>query len=563
LLNRLAKVQQLRVTGRTSSFAFRGKAIDLRSIGQQLGVERILEGSVRKQGERLRINAQLIDVRDGSPIWSESYDRQLLDVFAIQDDIAQQVVAAVERAMLGGVPQDGLRQVPTQLTANLDAYTSYLRGKYLLRSRVGKDMEQALVEFQRAATLDPKFALAHVGVANTLVLLADRYYRNIDEVAASADAAITRALELDPQLPEAYAARFLLRSSAGGPRQERMQLIQRAIELNPNDPMTLHWAAGDMLEAGRPGTEILPLRERAYALDPLAPNVISVLAAELYGAGQRERALALAEQIATLSPADGHGIRSNMAWMDGRPDQFLRWTARSLRVQPDDPGALDFLGFSYAELGDTAAAEHAYKRMRRLIPHSAAPVLSLTMTYLEMGDAPRALALLGTAIDHPAYDPNLLRANALYYSYVGATEQALNTFRQSDPLLFGESCEITHPLPYYLTPDVVLAARRGGDMHRASAIAAAFFAFTNNWARPVQKGDPDWMRVRMAAAIGDRAALIEHLDKLYESGAVLPAFVPVEPLFVPYVHDAEIAARLAKHAERRALWRRQLAAEKL
>ena len=303
LLSRLAKVKRFRVTGRTSSFAFKGKDEDLRTIGAKLGVESILEGSVRKQGDRIRITAQLVSVRDGSHVWSDTYDRRLNDVFEIQDDIAREVVTALRRTLLADSDAATLADESARRpTSNVAAYNSYLRGQYLLRKRIGKEMEQALDEFQRAVTLDSKFAQAHVGVASSLTLLASKGYRNVSDVAPQAKAAIARALELDPDLAEAYAAkRLLLYELDEGAPGERLSLIERAVALNPNDAITLLWLGHELAELGRPKTEVIRAYERAYAIDPLAPNIVHSLAYDLYEAGDKERARALAEELAVLT----------------------------------------------------------------------------------------------------------------------------------------------------------------------------------------------------------------------------------------------------------------------
>ena len=395
LLNRLAKMDRLRVTGRTSSFAFKGKNEDLRTIGEKLGVDHILEGSVRKQGEWIRINVQLVDARDGSHLWSEAYDRRLGDVFAIQEDIARNVTAAVMRTVLVQADSTGGIDAPVHAppTSNLEAYTSYLRGKHLLRARIRKDMEQALVQFERAVTQDQYFAEAYVGIADSLLLLAAYGFRNVDKIAAPAEEAIARALELNPRLAEAYAAKHRLNSRFNAPRADQDELIHQALQLNPNDAYALHSLSAAMWVAGKPVEEIVAVNERAYLIDPLSPPVVMVLAQELYRAGQKDRGRALRDELATFAPHFAHRVASRFAGMEGRIDEVARWNARTIEEDPENHEAYIDLGRAYADLGDIGAAQRTFEKTVKLAPESVTPVVQLIRLHLQSGD-PQAAQIL-------------------------------------------------------------------------------------------------------------------------------------------------------------------------
>jgi TolB-like protein/tetratricopeptide (TPR) repeat protein len=563
LLNRLAQDRRFKVTGRTSSFAFKGKSDDLRVIGAKLGVDNILEGSVRRQGDHIRVTAQLITATDGAHAWSQTYDRHMSDVFDIQDEIARAVVSQLERALL--VDEDAPTRAVDAVkpTSNIDAYTSYLRGQYLLRDRIGAQMEGALSAYERAAKLDPQFALAHVGVAKALTLLTDRGYRSMPEVQERIEAALARALELQPDLAEAHAAKGLFLDQLPLRRKEAYAALNRAAELNPNDPMVLHWLAGTMLETGRPATEFLPLRERAYVLDPVAPNVVWTLAFELYGAGKRLRAQSMAEELAAVSPSAAFDLRSGFAWMDGRHDESVRWAAKAISVQPEAVERLVNLGFTYEKLGDAGAAERAYKRALAAAPRSPFAAASLGALWMYAGRRDNAKTLLADAATGRANDRDLLRAYAWYASEPRELKGVLQKLREAEPTLFQNPPEIAHPMPYYAAPTAVWITRKTGDAATADRIAAATRAFTDTWARPTQKGDPDWTLMRLAAAVDDRTEVVQRLQALYDSGSALPASTLHEPLFAPYLQDAEVAALLKLHAARRESWRKALAAEGL
>src|SRR5204862_60696 len=201
IINALAQLAGLRVAARTSSFAFRGRAVDLAEVGAKLKVAMVLEGSVRKAGNRLRVTAQLVKVSDGDHLWSERYDRDMTDIFAIQDEIAKAIAGRLQVTLDGGEAAS----LVTPATKNLDAYHLCLRGRYLLAQR-GLGLKQALECFGQAIALDPSYALAHAGLAEACTVLAQYGLVPPGTLRAKAHAAACRALELAPTLAEAHAA---------------------------------------------------------------------------------------------------------------------------------------------------------------------------------------------------------------------------------------------------------------------------------------------------------------------------------------------------------------------
>jgi TolB-like protein len=258
IINALTKVQALRVAARTSAFAFKGKNQDVRKVGEQLSVSTVLEGSVRKAGNRLRVMAQLISVADGYHLWSERYDRELEDVFAIQDEIADNIVRAL-RVVLSDAEKRAIEQAPAA-TAKVEAYDYYLRGRQFFHQFRGAGMQFARRMFDRAIEVDPNYALAYAGVADScsfLYMCWDRSTANLD----GAESASRKALELAPELAEAHASRGLalsLRREAAAARHA----FETAIALDPK----LFWAHYFLcahLRAGRqPGTGRASLRGR-------------------------------------------------------------------------------------------------------------------------------------------------------------------------------------------------------------------------------------------------------------------------------------------------------------
>src|SRR5256885_8678630 len=296
IINALAQLQGLRVAARTSSFAFRGHAADLAEVGAKLKVATVLEGSVRKAGNRLRVTAQLVKVSDGYHLWSERYDREMTDVFAIQDEIAKAIAGRLQ-VTLG---DDGAPLV-TPATDNLGAYHLYLKGRYYLAQR-GLGLKRALDCFHQALTLDPSYALAHAGLAEACTVLAQYGLVPPGTLRAKARAAACRALDLAPQLAEAHAApgtgSFVMDWDWAAAARE----LRQAIALNPRYVIARLWLSYYLVFVEDRFEDGIAHGRRAVELDPLAPLPSMQLGMSLMGAGRLEEAIAPLERAAALAP---------------------------------------------------------------------------------------------------------------------------------------------------------------------------------------------------------------------------------------------------------------------
>ena len=278
LINVLARMRSLRVAARTSAFHFKGKDATIAEVGQALNVATILEGSVRKSGQRARISVQLVNVADGYPLWSGTYDRTLDDMFAVQDDIAQSVVNELRNTLLGeSADSQASAVVKADLAAGLEAarpvdpevYDLYLRGRHQLNRRAHDSLHRAIEFFDAAIARHPTYALADLGLAEAYGLMGFHEFQRPREAFPRARAAAERALAVDPALGEAHAvlAYVTLHHDREWEAAEREYL--RAIELNPNHAVTRLWYANLLLAAGR-FDAALEQGRRALALDPLS-----------------------------------------------------------------------------------------------------------------------------------------------------------------------------------------------------------------------------------------------------------------------------------------------------
>ena len=285
LIGALSRIEGLRVAARTSSFAVGGRALDVRTIGDTLGVATVLEGSVRRDRGRLRVSARLADAETGYQIWSEEFDRELRDVFAVQDEIARAIAGALEMRLAAGPVGPTSRRTPT-----LEAHDLYLRGVYVRNQLTGEALSKAVDYFDRAIQLDSAYALAYAGKATAIAPLV--WYRHLPRAQGlpAMQAAARRALALDPTLGEAHVALGMLEFyfEWNWPAAERE--FRRAIELNPSDQHAHHMYANYLVAMGRMG-EAIAARRRALELDPLSIRTGTLLGRDYFVAGEHERAI--------------------------------------------------------------------------------------------------------------------------------------------------------------------------------------------------------------------------------------------------------------------------------
>jgi TolB-like protein/tetratricopeptide (TPR) repeat protein len=566
LLNLLAKVEDFRVVGRTSSFAFKGKHDDLRVIAEKLGVTTILEGSVRKDGEHIRVTAQLIKADDGYHLWSETYDRKLDSIFAIQDEIAGEVVTALKITLLDDGDAGSARPATVALardkpTENMEAYTSYLRGQHMIRSRAGDDMFTALREFRHAVELDPDFAEAHVGVANGYTLLANYGYRNIDEVAPLAEASIDRALALNPDLGGAWAAKSLLEELRGATPEETLPLLKKAVSLNPNDAQSLAWLASDYGDANRFDDQFATL-QKAYALDPLSAIIIFNMAIVSKENGLDDEATRLADELESLMPdkVPPYRLRASLAWHSSDFVAEIRWQHRALSINPGSVPTLVSLSDNVRDIGELEAAERFARKAREVSPSSIEAIEDLALALIYQGRTEEASSLVEQTLQrYPASRPMLSLEGRLAYA-AGDYDEALARVRKAYPHLFADPIRIDDGNSLYWAHNLAWIYRLQGAVDKSDAMLAAMHRHAEARMRAYPSRGPDWLAARTAAVVNDREALERHLRNMMRIG---PGFGHLlhDPMFLQYSDDPAIAAVFDDMRETDRAAGQQLAAE--
>jgi non-specific serine/threonine protein kinase len=353
LINVLTKVQGLRVAARTSAFAFKGRNEDVRKIAEQLGVRTVLEGSVRKAGNRLRISAQLVNAADGYQLWSETYNRELADVFDIQDEIARRIAEALQVLLSDREKRALERAAP----ADVRAYEHYLRGRQFFHQFRRKGFEFALQQFDRAIALDPAYARAYAGTADChslLFLQWDPREVHLQE----ADAASRKALELDGQLGEAHVARgFAL--TLKKQFDEAAWHFETAIRLDPKLFEARYFygraclARGKLEDAARQFERAALLRQEDYqALSHLA-SIYGGLGRKADALAAGRRCLQVVEKHLDLHPDDARGLYLGAVMLGqlGEPTRAVEWAAQALALDPDEPVTLYNVACVYALQG--------------------------------------------------------------------------------------------------------------------------------------------------------------------------------------------------------------------
>jgi serine/threonine-protein kinase len=358
ILNALVKVSDLKVASRTSAFAFKGHQGDVREIAEKLAVATVLEGSVRKAGNRVRITGQLISARDGYHLWSETYDRQLEDIFAIQDDIAQAIVTALKATL--AVDEGEKLVVPT--TDNLEAYTLYLKGRFEYNKDTEESLRRSLDLYQQALAQSPGYAKAWAGIADSWMHLADDYVPPQQGYMAAKEAA-EKALELEPGLAEAHTARGKVLGwyewdFAGGELA-----LRRAVGANPNYA-DAHWALGSLLPTTGHMKEALQEIRAALELDPLSHVTSYWNARFLLYARRLEEAIEQSLRTLNLDPrfAHGHAIVGRALLLQGKPEEAVAALRRSAQVGSSKTFQA-FLAYGLATAGHEAEAREILERI--------------------------------------------------------------------------------------------------------------------------------------------------------------------------------------------------------
>jgi serine/threonine-protein kinase len=396
LITALSRIEGLKVAARTSSFQFKDAKADVREVGRKLGVATVVEGSIRKSGNRLRVSAQLVSAKDGYELWSENYDRELADVFAVQEEIARSIVAAL-RLRLGHQSDSALAERPTR---DLDAYDLYLKGRFAWNQRTGGSMLLAAQYLKQAVERDSSFARAYAGLADASILL-PQYSGVLPRVAwPEAKSAALKALVLDSTLAEAHTSLAYGTMLYEWDWTAAEAGFKRAIAADPNYPTARQWYGDYLAGRGRLEESLKEMR-RGVELDPLSRIIGGELAWTYYVMHRNDEALAQIDTLLRLDPNFSHTyFIQSLIYLQQRD-----YEKALVAVQRDSE-----LGGSYAQpegrrvwihagMGDTAAAKRALAALEERSKREYVAPWTFAVAYTGLGDKTRAIGWLNKGID--------------------------------------------------------------------------------------------------------------------------------------------------------------------
>jgi TolB-like protein/Tfp pilus assembly protein PilF len=358
----LSRLPGLKVAARNSAFAFKGRHEDARTVGEALRVTMLLEGSVRKAGQQIRVTTQLISVADGYHVWSETFDRDVSDVIAVQDEIARRIAERL-RMEVGTETSAAMAQ---RKAVNPEAHVMYLQARHAWNKRTLTDIEKAIQLFRQAIDKDPTYADAHAGLAASYVIMPGYSHRPAAEYLPLARSAAARALELDATSAEAHA---VIGDAAAQVRDydRSLQHFRRAIELNPNYATGRQWFGAALMELGRIDEALVEFR-KAEELDPLSPIIRACIPEWFYLAGRTDEAIAEAKRVVELFP-EFPTLRKLLAQAlirKGMYREALAEVQRARELAPGAPARLDLLAFCHARLGNDAEARRILAELEDL-----------------------------------------------------------------------------------------------------------------------------------------------------------------------------------------------------
>lgn len=357
LIGRLSQIRGLEVIARTSIMNYKRKEKNVSQIGRELHVGTIMEGSVRKAGNKIRVTAQLVNANTEGHLWASSYERNLEDIFAVQTEIAERVAGELKIKLLATVG----RTVEKKPTENLEAYSDFLRGRELFREGTRASVSQAVRLFEKAIELDPSFARAHVGLAECHQRLAGIAYEPWDTSIASVKILLERALTLDPDLPEAHASlsnMFFDEDNFVGAETE----ARRALDLNPSLPEA-YSSLSELAGIKGEREEMVKLIEAAYRLDPIRPQFIGAVGQKYFWTGREKEAVEYLRKTEQLAPSQTYWNMAEYHLSEGNVEKAEEFYAQYEKLRPNSPWVVYMGGIIAARTGDKEKALRAIREL--------------------------------------------------------------------------------------------------------------------------------------------------------------------------------------------------------
>jgi TolB-like protein/tetratricopeptide (TPR) repeat protein len=409
ILTRLAKVADLKVISRTSTQHFKSSPDNLPQIAKQLGVAHILEGSVQKASDQVRVNVQLINALTDAHLWADTYDRKLTDIFAVESEIAK-TIAETLQARLSGSEKSSIAKT---LTVNPEAYELYLRGKFFAEKRTGADLRKSIEYYDQSIAKDPGYPLAYVGLADSHLLLTAYGAISTKEAASPARAALKKALELDDSLAQAHASSGLL-ANLELDLDRAITELERAIQLNPNYATAHHWIALPLMAIGQSDRAIVE-GKRAIELDPLSLICNADLAWVYFNARHYDETEAQARKTLEMDPRFyvAHYYLGEALQFKGKLTDAIAEYLKSYESN-NDPFSLAMLGQAYVRQGKTDEAQKVLTRLREQAKSQYVSPYAFAVVLAALGDKAHAIDELERGYDDTGFYISLIKVDPLF-----------------------------------------------------------------------------------------------------------------------------------------------------
>ncbi|HVF48501.1 MAG TPA: tetratricopeptide repeat protein, partial [Pyrinomonadaceae bacterium] len=397
LITRLSSLSSIAVRSTTAVIRYADRQQNPREAGHELGVDTVLAGHFQRAGERIRVTVQLVSLRDSKTLWAEKFDEKFTDVFSVQDSISEQVA----RALTLKLTAEEQRLLTKRYTQNTEAFQAFIRGRYFWNKRTAEGLKKGIECAQQAISIDPVYALAYVGLADSYNLLAGHGGLPPKETFPKAKSAAMRALEIDNTLAEAYASLAFVSYRFDWDWTAAEKNFQRAIELKPNYPTAYHWYGESIVAMGRFAESIAELH-KAHELDPLSIPINTDLGQSYYFAREYERS---EDQLLKTLEMDSSFVRARVLCgavyeQRGMHDAAIEMLQQAVALSENNPLTLSGLGHAYALAGQTAEAGRILEHLLRLSRERYVSAYNIAVVYTGLKQPDAALELLEQAYDN-------------------------------------------------------------------------------------------------------------------------------------------------------------------
>ncbi len=411
LISRLARLQQITVRPISAVRRYTGLEQDAAAAGRELQVESVLEGNIQRAGERIRITVRLVRVEDGKTLWTETFDEKFTDIFAVQDSISQKIAGALALHLSG----DEQNQLTKKYTANTEAYQLYLKGRYFWNKVTPEGFEKSLDFYRQAIDIDPGYALAYAGVADSYNLLGSYGVLPLKESHPKARAAAEKALEIDGELAEAHTSLATVIADYYWDWAEAEKHFKQAIALNPNYPVARNWYSQHLARMGRL-EESIEEAKRAQTLDPLSPSANAHVGLALYRARRYDEAVVELQKAMEIDPGalDAHIFLGFVYVQQGKSEEAIAEFQTVVKLSQRTPSLLALLGYAYATAGKHDEARAILEELNFQSKNQPVFPFETAMIYIGLGEREQAFTWLEKAYDERAWQLGFLKAEPIF-----------------------------------------------------------------------------------------------------------------------------------------------------